>query len=148
MPPQTDRPAHLIVARLRVYLSTNPRGHLTVPPQAFRLDDDLRVVPDVGYIARENLAKLPSGDIPTHPDLAVLLRGPKTDLLALRQLCLQYIDHDTAVVWLVDAASRSVELFANQASGGTIMATAGPKAVVNGGTLLPGFQLRVADIFA
>jgi Uma2 family endonuclease len=148
MPSPAARIARQILARLRIYLSRHPHGHLVVPPQRFLLAEDLWVTPDVGYISTDTLPTLPpDAVIPHHPDLAIHIRAATDDLLELRQLCMTYMDHDTPVVWLVDVPARSMELFANQPSGGTIMATAGPGATVNGGTLLPGFQLRVAEIF-
>lgn len=144
----TEQVVHQIIARLRIYLSRHPRGHLTIPPRAYTPAAQVRLVPVIGYVASTTYAMLPDDDIPKPPDFAVEVRTVEDDLLQLRRLCMTYIDVGTSVVWLVDMPSHSVELFANQASGGTIMATASRRATLNGGTLLPGFQMRVEDIFA
>ena len=61
----------------------------------------------------------------------------------LREKARRYLAHGTQVVWLVDTDERQVEI----QRAGEAPRTLHSDDLIEGGALLPGFRLRVRDIF-
>jgi Uma2 family endonuclease len=79
-------------------------------------------------------------DVPT---LAVEVRSPGESLSAQREKCRQFRENGVAVCWLVDPASRSVELFEEGRDGERLQGAATLES-----SHLPGFSLALEALFA
>lgn len=109
-------------------------------------DPDTVLVPDVAVVLN---ARLPDREqrrrfMPVVPDLAVEIisqteRGPQI----ARKVAL-YLDAGVAAVWVLEPRSRTV--VAHRPDGSPVVL--GEDATLSGGTLLPGFRVAVADLFA
>jgi Uma2 family endonuclease len=133
-----------IAAELRAWVkrSANIRGHYGVE-NTYRLpDDDMNERrPDVSF--RYTTDK-PSEMIHVGlPDFAVEVKSPKNTYEELREKAQFYLEHGTQLVWLVYPVKQIVEVyFVNKPSElYTIDDT------LDGGDILPGFQMTVADVF-
>ncbi len=104
-------------------------------------------IPDVSFIAKSRLpkGKPPRGTTPELvPNLAVeVLSKSNTDREMARKLD-DYFEAGVQLVWFVDPPSRSITVF-----------TAPDKLVelkgaqmLTGGKVLPGFKVKVAEIFS
>lgn len=101
-------------------------------------------IPDVSFVHKERQPKPESGPIPYMPDLAVKVQSPDDSPKAMRSKADYYLAHGTRLVWLVFPAARRVEVYALHQS---------PQMLDNDGTLdggdvLPGFTLSLADLFS
>ena len=82
--------------------------------------------------------------IPTEaPLLAVEIRSDSNTWRELRAKAARYLEHGTQMVWLVDTDERQVELH----RAGEPVQTLGGDETIEGGATLPGFSLRVRELF-
>lgn len=105
--------------------------------------------PDVSFIAASewpaNLRPdLDPPSLDTVPSLAVEVIGPRNTATEIEEKRLEYFDSGVQVVWVVHPIARTIHVWNNRdecrvvAMGGTL----------DGGTAIPGFQLKVDDLFA
>jgi Uma2 family endonuclease len=131
---------------LREFLRGHPLGRL-VFQCGFLLSDEPPTVrgPDLAFIRAERLPpKPPTGFWPFAPDIAVEVVSPANSAADLQQKVAEYIGAGTRQVWVVYPRTRSV--VAHLAGGEARVL--GEDAELEGGEMLPGFHMHVADIFA
>jgi Uma2 family endonuclease len=135
--------AALIVYFMQAHLrESGTRGRITGADGGYIVGEE-RYIPDVAYIAYDKQPK-PSHEPynPNPPDLAVEVVSP-TD--SQRQLTIK-ISNCLAVgtaVWVVRPDVQEVEVYAP----GQHVEIVGVNDTLNGGEILPGFELTVKDIF-
>jgi len=102
--------------------------------------------PDVSYVSRERAATQPRrrGFIHGIPDLAIEITSADKSLADLALKAAEYLEAGTALVWVVDAESRQVLVYGP----GLPAATLSARDLLDGGSVLPGFTLPVATLFA
>lgn len=110
-----------------------------------RRDPDLLRAPDVSFVARERLpeGQLPKGFWDLAPDLAVEVVSPGDTAIELRAKVRDYLECGTRIVWVVWPDNHSVTVYD---TGGGYRDLA-PEDELDGGSVLPGFRVRVADLF-
>jgi Uma2 family endonuclease len=126
-----------------IYLLQNPIGAVTGEQGGFRLNRTNLLIPDVGYISYERLGAIPDREVLTAPDIAVEVKSPTDRLKALQRKAQKYLDAGTKIVWLVIPKDKAVEIYEQ----GQPMQKLGVNDTLTCGDILPGFTLRVADIF-
>ena len=121
---------------------------LTVVEPGFVLADDPPTVrgPDIAFIARKNL---PSGGFPRvfwtgPPDLAVEVVSPSNTRAEIREKVLEYLAACTRLVWVVEPRTRTVTAYRSR----TDVRVLTGSDTLSGHNVLPGFRLRVAELFA
>ncbi|MCY4023123.1 MAG: Uma2 family endonuclease [Anaerolineaceae bacterium] len=77
------------------------------------------------------------------PRMAVEIRSASNTWRELRAKAARYLQHGTQMVWLVDTDARSVEVHRVD----TEVAVHAEREVIEGGDVLPGFQVMVGDLF-
>ena len=140
--------AAILIGELYTYLKQADLGRV-VPEVLFRLQPGNTKMrrPDVAFVSYQRWAKdqdLSSGNgWEVVPDLAVEVVSP-TDLAAeVMRKVYEYLEAGVVEVWLVDPELRRVHRF--DSVGG--ITSVGPAGVLDGGSLLPGFELPLADLF-
>jgi Uma2 family endonuclease len=104
---------------------------------------DTVLAPDVAFISTERLPKNSSGYLEIAPDLAVEIVSPGNTPGEIERKVAIYLRSGVEQVWIVYPEEREV----------VIHAPSGPPSVylehdqIDGGSLLPGLNLRVTDIF-
>lgn len=96
-------------------------------------------------IAKTNL---PRGGFPrpfwtVPPDLAVEVVSPSNTRAEIREKVLEYLDAGSRLVWVVEPRDHSVTTYLSRTDVGVLK---GDDAL-DGFDVLPGFRLRVADVF-
>lgn len=108
-------------------------------------DPDTMRAPDVGFVCAERLPpEGVAGFFPGAPDLAVEVNSPNdraSDVLAKVQA---WLATGCRMVWVVDAPTKTVTVYQGPRQA-TIL---GVGDTLQGGDVLPGFTLPVADVFA
>ncbi len=131
---------------LRLHAKQYDLGEVSGEQGTMRLMPHLVRVPDVAFTRKEKFLHgiLPSEPIPDLvPDLVVeVLSDNNTPGEMLRKLK-EYFLTGTTVVWIVDPRRRQVMVYTSP-DARTIYREAD---TLEGGELLPGFRLRVADLF-
>lgn len=108
-------------------------------------DPDIVRGPDVSFVSRSRLPEggIPQGHWPFAPDLAVEIMSPSDRPGKVRAKAFEYLAGGSRLVWVVRPDRRSVTVYL---ADGTILEL-GPEDDLDGGAVLPGFRVRVADLF-
>lgn len=77
------------------------------------------------------------------PTLVVEVRSPDETMASQRRKCRMFREHGLPACWLIDRTSRSIEVFEDDLDGETLPVDGGLAS-----KYLPGFELKVPDLFA
>lgn len=108
--------------------------------------DPVRVrIPDVSFVSQDRVPAdgLPEGFWPGAPDLAVEIVSPHDRAEDVRAKVSNYLDAGTRMVWVLWPRDQSVTVYQ---AGGQVKDLR-PHDELDGGDVLPGFRVRVADLF-
>ena len=98
---------------------------------------------DVSFISGERMPDTLAADwVEGAPDLAVEVLSPSNLASDINLKTRQLLDAGAQAVWIVDPATRSVQIHSPQ--GFTVLREGD---ALSGGDILPGFSIKVADIF-
>lgn len=143
--PYVSKLAARLIVLIGIYLMENDSGHLTGEAGGYMVSGE-RYAPDVAFISYEKQPELAkSGYNPNPPDLAVeiISSNSASERDNLRIKISNYLATGT-VVWVVKPEQKEVEVHQI----GQAVKIHLEKDTVSGGTVLPDFTLKVADIFA
>jgi Uma2 family endonuclease len=109
-------------------------------------DPDTLRGPDVSYLRPGRLPESgpPRTFLEGPPDLAVEILSPGDRPTAVADKLRDYLDAGTPLVWILDCAARTVAVH----TGTGPPTVLGPDDILDGGDVLPGFTVRVGEIFA
>ena len=100
--------------------------------------------PDAAVVSRDRFAEPPDSFVPLAPDLAVEVLSPSDRMADALAKVAMYPQAGTSLVWLVDPKTRTVVVFRSEMNPVTL----GESDTLDGGDVLPGFSVPVAEIFA
>lgn len=130
------------------YLAETRRGVLLGPDGMMRLAPGLVRIPDLSFIST---GRLPGGKVPKvaiagfAPDLAIEVISRSNTREEMERKLGEYFDAGVRQVWYVyHTPRREIHVFRSPAD----RAVLGEDATLEGGGLLPGFTLRVVQLFA
>jgi Uma2 family endonuclease len=130
-----------------MYLRTNPVGRVYTDSTHFVLmrDPDVVLMPDVSFVRADRLPphEAREGVMPLAPDLAVEILSPSNRARELAQKVELYQRAGVRLVWMVQPRRRAVTVYPLGAEQRTLDET----GTLDGGDVLPGFQMSVADLF-
>ncbi len=103
-------------------------------------------VPDVSFIAWDRIPPggLPEGSWQTPPNFAVEVVSPSDSAREVHRKVLRYLDTGVQLVWAIWPDERTVTVYPEE--GAIHERKAGDE--LDGGEVLPGFRVRVGDLFA
>ena len=120
-------------------------GSVTGEQGAVRLPAGNARIPDVAYVSRARTPLAPIAPIPDLvPNLAVEVLSPGNTRQEMADKLAEYFASGVELVWYVDPPTRSVRVFTSVENVTTL--TAGD--TLDGGSVLPGFAVQVAELFA
>jgi Uma2 family endonuclease len=101
--------------------------------------------PDVSFVSAKRVAEvgIPNGNWPFAPDLAVEVFSPGDRRKRLQAKIRDYLGGGSRLVWVVWPTTRSLTAYSVDG----LVRTFGPNDELEGGDVLPGFRVRVADLF-
>lgn len=104
------------------------------------------VMPDIAFVRwdRLTLAGYPDGYIPFPPDLAVEVRSPSEERADVEEKIGFYREAATPLLWICEPKPRTVTIYR---PGGEPVVV-GEDGELDGEDVLPGFRLRLAEVFA
>jgi Uma2 family endonuclease len=120
-------------------LVTSAEGGFVIFP-----DRQTLLAPDVGFIRKHRVPPEEEHDrFPRlAPDLAVEVLSPSARMASALGKVSMYLEAGVELVWLVDPVKRTVIVFAGEEN--PVML--GEDDILEGGNVLPGFSIRVADL--
>ena len=109
-------------------------------------DPDLVRIPDASFVARERVPAggVPEGFWPFAPDVAVEVVSPHDRADDVHSKVREYLEAGTRLVWVVWPRHRAVTAYTGD---GQAREWRGDDEL-DGGDVLPGFRVRVAELFA
>jgi Uma2 family endonuclease len=126
-----------------------PRRLGTVLGEAglLRLAPGLIRIPDVAFLSMEKFAggRFPSqAAAPLSPDIAVEVLSPGNTAKEMAEKLRDYFASGSRLVWYVDPRKRQIEVFTSPESRLVIS----QDQILDGGDVLPGFELNLQELFA
>jgi Uma2 family endonuclease len=112
-----------------------------------RFRPKLVYLPDVSFVSWD---RLPSREIPREPipdlvpDLAVEVISKTSTRKEMKRKLRDYFETGVRVVWVVEPTKRTIDIHTSA----TNSVTLGEEQTLDGGDVLPGFNVKVASIFA
>jgi len=112
-----------------------------------RLAPGLVRIPDVAFLS---MAKFPNGRFPKGaiaplaPDLAVEVLSASNTKQEMDEKLEDYFKHSARLVWYVDPQVRTIEVFTGLVPPRTLTES----DTLDGGEVLPGFELNIRELFA
>lgn len=108
-------------------------------------DPDLLRIPDVSFIAWARVPEegIPEGFWPGAPDLAVEIVSPHDRANDVHDKVREYLESGTQLVWVLWPKRRSVTTHTRDG----VTREFNPDDELLGGDALPGFRVRVAELF-
>jgi Uma2 family endonuclease len=139
--------AVVLIRHLSNYVREHRAGIVVGADGMIRLSPGLIRIPDVSFIPTRRLidGRTPHDAIAgIVPDLAIEVLSPSNTDREMEQKRRQYFAAGVRAVWEVDPVRRAVDIY----SAFDQMTRIDVDGIVDGGEVLPGFQLRVAELFA
>lgn len=135
-----------IAHRLREFVARGDLGMVVGAETGFILFEDPPTVraPDAAFVTRERLPEDRSGFAPLAPDLAVEVVSPSNTMPQIHDKVCDFLDAGTRLVWIVEPRRRTVMVYRSRDD----IRLLTEDDALDGGDLLPGFRLPVAELFA
>lgn len=133
-----------IIGLLTAFVNPRQLGAVSGADSTLKMKSGRIRLPDVSFVSKDRLPQTLAPVPSLAPDLAVEVLSESNTAEEMRQKLAEYFQSGTRLAWLVNPATRSVAVYT---------APAGPASVVSenetldGGTVLPGLTIRVADMF-
>lgn len=132
---------------LKTFVNEYDLGILTVPDGTLRLMPGLVRMPDVAFISWKQLPrrKYPNGPIASLiPELAVEVLSESNTRAEMERKLREYFFAGTKLVWIVDPIQRIVDVY----TAPDHFTRLKEGEILDGGDLLPGFELPLDRLFA
>jgi Uma2 family endonuclease len=109
-------------------------------------EPDIVLMPDIAFVRADHIPATGvwEGMVPIAPDLVVEIASPNDTGAKVREKATRWLDVGVEIVWVLWPKRRAVSIL--RSGQPEVILTADD--VLDGGSLLPGFRLPVAAIFA
>ncbi len=141
-----SRVALLLGHFIELFLGEHDLGIVLGTDGTLRLMPGLVRIPDVSFISWE---KFPNRELPAEPipdlvpDLAVEVLSEGNTAEEMRRKFREYFKAGVRLVWLIDPATRTAEIYSSPRKKTILRADQG----LEGGAVLPGFRLSLQELF-
>jgi Uma2 family endonuclease len=136
-----------VFARLVKFVGRKKLGKVVSTETGFLLarDPDTVRAPDVAFVSRNRLRRAGAfrGFFPGPPDLAVEILSPSERPHHAHAKISDYLAAGSSLVWVIDPAGRRVTVYRTLLEPAILDET----ATLDGGDVLPGFSVRVEQLF-
>ncbi|MBW3539538.1 MAG: Uma2 family endonuclease [Planctomycetes bacterium] len=139
--------AGAVISCLRAFVRPRKLGLVSGESGMIRLMTGLVRIPDATFISWDRIPgrRVPKAPIPPiPPNLAVEILSKSNTRAEMRRKLREYFAAGVELVWLIDPRKRTVEVYASPRQRQILTAN----DVLDGGTVLPGFVLPLAELFS
>jgi Uma2 family endonuclease len=139
--------AGVFIQILRNFVVPRNLGLVSSPDGIVRLFPGLVRIPDVAFASWERFPdrKMPKEPVPSLvPDLVIEVLSESNTRLEMERKRAEYFTHGVQLIWEVDAGTRTVVVYTPEGS----VKRLDSSGVLDGGTVLVGFLLPIAELFA
>jgi len=151
MPPPGDQHGWVgmnLGGPLHTFVKENKLGVVYLAETGFKLESDPDTVraPDVAFVRQERVQE--TGPLQGYrfgaPDLVVEVLSPRDTIREVEEKVWEWLMAGARMVWVVSPKLRTVTVYRSL----TDIVTLTEKDTLDGGDVVPGFKIRVGDIFA
>lgn len=135
-----------LCARLRVFTSTNKLGRTFNAQTGYWMKSGNMRAPDISFVSAarlKELGEIPKGLFPFAPDFAIEVLSPSDRKVHLERKLADYFESGTKMVWFVKPKTRSVSVYRDALNPRILRGD----DVLSGEDVVPGFELRVSELF-
>jgi Uma2 family endonuclease len=133
---------------LDLHVRRNKLGAVYAAETGFKLHSNPDTVraPDIAFIEGSRVRAVgdTTGYWPGAPDIAVEVLSPDDRVSEIKKKVSEWLAAGCRQVWVVSPKMRTVTIHTSQAD----IVTLTEKDILNGGAVIPGFKVSVAEIFA
>ena len=136
-----------LIGVLFMYIKQNNLGgRLSGADGTFRFDNKNARVPDVSYVTAASAAKIPKGLTygPSAPDFVIEIKSPSNSRPQMRRLAQRYLAAGSQLVWTIDYVDQIAHVYRP----GQPVIELADEEVLDGYEVLPGFQIKLTEMFA
>lgn len=139
-----------LLAHLFFYVDRHDLGRVTTEVGFHPADDPYTtLLPDIAFTSQaRTVYPARSSYVPHMPDLAVEVISPSQTLAQSRRKARTYLRHGAALVWLLDPARQTAEVWRRGDDGGLQSEQISEDGELRGEDILPGFRLSLDLVFA
>lgn len=137
-----------LTAALHAHVKKHKLGKVYAAETGFKLESDPDTVraPDIAFVRRERVEA--TGRLPGFrsgaPDLVVEVLSPSDRIGKIEGKVAQWLEGGARMVWIVSPKLHTVTVYRSLTD--ALMLT--EKNTLDGGEVVPGFEIKVAEIFA
>jgi len=139
--------ASRVGAHLREFVHRQSLGEVAAAETGFLIErnpDTVRA-PDVAFVRRERLKNAPArGFFPGAPDLAVEVLSPDDSAADVLAKVEDWLNAGSDQVWVIDPKHQSVSVYDRNRKRQSLRG----EQELTGGDLLPGFHIKISELFA
>lgn len=140
--------AATIASLLWQHVRANKLGMVLAAETGYKIasDPDTVVAPDTSFIRQEQVERIGRTEKfwPGAPDLAVEVVSPGDTAREVREKVAAWLAAGTQMVWVLDAKKRTITAHRKQAD----VAVLTGSDLLDGADVVPGFNCKVAEVFA
>jgi Uma2 family endonuclease len=129
------------------FVDEHDLGYVSGADGGFELSDDEVRLPDVAFISKDRAAGLEGTTFTAAPDLAIEVITPSESNRKVLDKVRAYLPAGTKRVWTAYPDDEVVDAYRMGEGGSLIVDTFGIDDTLDGGSVLPGFQLPIKKIF-
>ena len=137
-----------LLVPLGSYVMKNKLGALYLAETGFliKTKPDTVRAPDIAFVRMERIRKEPKVKSYRHgaPDLAVEVVSPGDRVNQIDQKVTEWLKAGASMVWIINPKPKTITVYRSL----TDIITLTEKDTLEGGEVVPGFQIPVAEIFA
>jgi Uma2 family endonuclease len=141
--------AGVIVQELNNFVRPRKLGYVLTESALLRMVIGRIRMPDASFISVDDL---PDGKLPKTPvwrlppRLAVEVLSETNTVAEMQRKMAEYFDSGAKLVWIVDPDTQTVAVYTSVSERPDRVI--GVDGILDGGSVLPGFELKVADLFS
>ncbi|MHB8625419.1 MAG: Uma2 family endonuclease [Aggregatilineales bacterium] len=153
MSPSSARPSMIgleIGSFIRQYVREHDLGFVSGADGAYELSPGNTLAPDVGFVSKARLPKMPDRFFQLAPDLAVEVVSPTDSIKKTLRKAAKYLAAGTKLVWIFYPDDRTIDVCRPAPEGiqsAMLITELTIDDTLDGGDVLPGFRLPVRDVF-
>lgn len=131
---------------IRNFFGANEIGHVFGDSIDYELAPELILRPDASFISAARMPKFPK-QFKFAPDIAVEVVSPSNTLKETQTKVEAFIRYGSQLVWVLFPDEKTVRAYRPAGDGQITFKTLTADDILDGETVLPGFSVKVADIF-
>lgn len=132
---------------LKLYVREHDLGYVAGTDAGFTLSPGNTLEPDVAFIAKSRLSKMPERYFEGAPDLAVEVVSPTDSAKATLRKAKRYLMAGTDLVWILYPADKTADACTLTPEGDMVIHEIAVDGQLDGGKVIPGFKVALKDVF-